>query len=81
MTYPDKFNQFWKLWPGRWRQDSDKIYKVGRDLAFQRWKRLSQETRNFLLELMKSGRVKDAGTQFLPDCWRWLRDKKWADFE
>ena len=74
------FNEFWKLWPGRWNKDSGKTIKVGKYQAGQRWDKLSEPTKQRIIGLLKSERIKDAGTQYLPDAFRWLEKHRWEDF-
>ena len=76
----DDFSEFWRLWPGRWNKDSGKTIKVGKYQARQRWEKLSAETKQIILGLLKSGRIKDAGTQYLQDAFRWLQNRRWEDF-
>lgn len=76
---PD-FIEFWRLWPGRYNKDNQKIWKVGKAKAAKIWVRLSAENREKIVILAHSGKIKAAGTEFLPDMWRWLRDQGWEDF-
>jgi len=78
--FSEEFKEFWKFWPGRWKAESDKTVKVGKYDAWLEWKRLSKETQDLILKIVKSGIVKKRGTQFLPDAHRWLKKKRWYDF-
>lgn len=78
--FTDDFSEFWKLWPGRWNKETGKTTKVGKYQAGLRWAKLSAETKSFILRLLKSGRIKAAGTQYLPDAFRWLDKHRWEDF-
>lgn len=81
MTYPPDYNEFWRLWPGRWQPKTDKYKKVGKDLAYKQWVKVSKTDQKFIVDkLLKTSRLKADGTQFLPDAHRWLRDKMWEDY-
>lgn len=80
IEYTDEFQLFWRLWPGRWRPESDTVIKVGKYEAFKVWQKLSTEEWDEIIALLKSGKVKQAGTQYLPDAHRWLNNRRWEDF-
>ena len=77
--YPDDFQVVWKAWPGRWRNEG-RPTKAGKALALEIWKTMDTEDREDATNAICSGKVKSAGTQYLPDMIRWLRDRKWEDF-
>ncbi|MHC4121985.1 MAG: hypothetical protein ACYSSI_00295 [Planctomycetota bacterium] len=79
-TYTEEYNQAWKLWPGRWQAENDRIVKVGKREAFLEWEKLTLEERNSIIQILKSGVVKRAGTQYLPDFHRWLKKGRYDDF-
>lgn len=82
VKYTAAFKEFWKLWPGRWRPEGGPVIKVGKYLAFIEWKRLDREEHEFIiLKVLRSGRLKARGTQYLPDANRWLKRRGWEDFE
>ena len=87
--YSQDFELLWKkLWPGRWR-DGNSPKKVGKADAYAVWRgidrcnngtQMDDEDRNDALGVIKSGEVKDAGTQYLPDLQRWLKRRLWEDY-
>ncbi len=78
--YTDDFNQFWKAWPGRWKPEDNRYVKVGKYEAWLEWKTIDKEEQAEILAIVKSGRVKKAGTQYLPDACRWLKKRRYDDF-
>lgn len=80
MKYSEEFNKFWKLWPGRWQPESNRYVKVGKYEAWLEWRRLSKEDQKSVSIIVKSGRIKDAGTRYLPDACRWLKRRRFDDF-
>ncbi len=78
-NYAEDYQEFWRNWPGRWR-DGSSPKKVGKAEAYDIWKSLDTEDRQDALLAVKSGKVKRAGTQYLPDAVRWLRRRLWEDF-
>lgn len=78
--YTPEYNEAWELWPGRWNGKTRKIAKPNKRLGFVQWQQLSQEERDDILVLLKTHKVKDAGTQYLKDFFRWLRDGGFDDF-
>ncbi len=75
--YGANFLIFWKKYPTRWIPESDKHVKIGKDLAWQQWRKIDDETHQHILTIisqMKSGKA-------VPDPWRWLRDKKFNDYD
>ena len=73
IEYTEEFKLFWRLWPGRWKPDSETPTKVGKREAFKEWQEISKEEQSEITALLKTGKVKRAGTQYLPDAHRWLR--------
>lgn len=78
--YTDEFEQFWKAWPGRWDAKNDSIRKVGKHDAYVEWLKIPAARRKAILEVVVSGKVKRAGTQYLQDAHRWLKHKRFDDF-
>lgn len=76
--YTDEFEKFWRGWPGRWNKESQKIIKVGKYQAAKAWERLSESDKQYIIKILP--RVKAAGTQYLPDAFRWLEKHRWEDF-
>lgn len=75
--YTEDFETFWEKYPTRWVPESDKHVKIGKDLAWQQWRKIGEDAHRYILGIisqMKSGKA-------VPDPWRWLRDKKWKDYE
>ena len=70
---------FWRKWPGRWR-DGNSPKKVGKAEAYEIWLTMDAEDRKDAAGAVVSGKVKNAGTQYLPDAIRWLRRRLWEDF-
>lgn len=78
--YSEDFERFWTAWPGRWRPE-DRVYiKVGKYEASLEWKLLSKDDHRDIVRIVESGKVKRAGTIYLPDACRWLKRKRWHDF-
>ena len=78
--YADDFEVFWKAWPGRWDRVNVKTVKVGKHEAFIIWRTMAEDDKVFCLQLAKTGKIKGKGTEYLPDCWRWLSKRRWEDF-
>lgn len=76
--YSQAYETFWKNWPGRWREGNSPK-KVGKAEAYEVWLTMDTEDRQDALSVLR--KVKDAGTQYLPDCYRWLKLRRWEDFE
>ena len=79
-NYTEDYERFWKGWPGRWKPETHRPTKVGKYEAWLEWKRLSVQDKAVAIKVVESGRVKDAGTQYLPDASRWLHRRRWEDF-
>lgn len=77
--YPEDFQEAWKAWPGRWREEGT-IRKVGKAEAYDIWLSMDAEDREDAKSVIVSGKVKRAGTQFLKDFHRWLKLRRWEDF-
>lgn len=75
--YADEFLVFWNKYPERWIKSSDTKVKVGKDLAAEQWDKLSQSEQQYILRVVGRLRVGES----VPDAWRWLRDRKWKDYE
>ena len=78
--YTEEFEAFWKAWPGRWNLDTQKIEKIGKHEAFIIWRTMAEDDRSFCIKLAKTPKIKEKGTRWLPDCWRWLSKRRWEDF-
>lgn len=77
--YTEDYEKIWRNWPGRWREGS-KPKKVGKAEGFEVWKVMDTEDQRDASTVVVSGKVKNAGTQYLPDFHRWLRYRRWEDF-
>jgi len=77
--YSQGFETFWRSWPGRWR-DGNSPKKVGKAETYEFWLTMDAEDRQDAVSVVGSGKVKSAGTQYLPDALRWLRRRLWEDF-
>lgn len=87
--YTPRFEQLWKKhWPGRWR-DGNSPKKVGKADAYAVWRgidrcnngaQMDEEDREDAYKVLESGKVKNAGTQYLPDFCRWLKRRLWEDY-
>ncbi len=77
--YPQQFDELWKAWPGRWREDGP-TRKVGKSEAYEIWRDMDAEDKRDAATVVISGKVKRAGTQFLKDFHRWLKLRRWEDF-
>jgi len=76
-NYSVIFLDFWKRYPSRWIQESDRRVKVGKYLAWEQWQKLNEEQQISALLATKSM----VSGKAVPDAWRWLRDKKFDDAE
>ena len=77
--YPDDYQKIWNDWPGRYRGEG-RPTKAGKALAYEIWRLMDAEDKEDATKVVCSGRVKNAGTKYLPDMVRWLRDRKWEDY-
>ena len=75
--YSIYFLKFWDKYPSRWIAASSKWVKIGKHLASEQWNKLSQSEQQYIFQVV--GKMR-AGKS-VPDAWRWLRDRKWEDYE
>lgn len=75
--WSEKYLLFWTLYPARWIKSSDQHVKLGRELAWREWQRLSEADQDWAMFSVRKLRP----GEFIPDPWRWLRDKKFKDFD
>lgn len=74
--YSESFEVFWKKFKGRWNPENDTYTKVGKHKAFEEWEKLSIEDKR------KAWKVADkVKGKYVPDAFRWLRDRGFDDFE
>jgi len=75
--YSEQFLQFWHDYPTRWIKSSNRYVKIGKELAWLQWRKLTVAERVLASQAVKC----EVTSQIIPDPWRWLRDKKFRDFE
>jgi hypothetical protein len=75
--YSTEFMEFWRIIPCRWICSSDRYVKIGKDKAWIVWKRMSDKDKRWAMFSSHKERV----SEFMPDPWRWLRDKKYKDWD
>jgi len=75
--YSEQFLQFWHDYPARWIKSSNRYVKIGKEVAWVAWQKLTVAERDLASQAVKCEKT----SQFIPDPWRWLRDKKFRDFE
>ncbi|KKK76776.1 hypothetical protein LCGC14_2860270 [marine sediment metagenome] len=78
--YSKEFLAFWWKYPPRWIKSSGRYSHVGKDLAWKQWRKLSVKTQQYIWSILPVY-VKSIPPTIIPDAWRWLRDKKWLDYE
>ncbi len=78
--FSEDFEKFWEEYPYRWIPSSDKRVKVGKQNAWILWRRLDSETRELILHILPVYK-RQIDTKIVPDAFRWLRDKKWLDYD
>lgn len=71
------FESFWRAYPSRWIKSSGRYTKVGKELAWQQFGKLSEEEVDWALFAV----YKEKSSETIPDAHRWLRDKKFKDFD
>jgi len=74
--YSVQFENFWKLFKGRWDKNGGGDYgsysKGSKAEAFKIWEKLTPNDQ----QKATSGAEGSAG-KYTPDCYRWLREKRW----
>lgn len=75
--YTDEFEKFWYLYPRRWVESSGQWVKIGKYEAFVAWKRISKQERVFIMTILP----KLKSNRYTPDASRWLKKRRWEDFE
>lgn len=75
--YTQEFLDFWQLFPRRWIRSSDRYVKIGKELAWIQWEKLSAYNKAWAMFAVRKERV----SEIIPDAWRWLRDKKYKDYD
>ena len=75
--YTDEFIAFWAKYPKRWIRSSDSYVKDGKSLAFQQWNRRSKADKQYIMVILRQV----PSNTSTPDAFRWLRDKKYEDYE
>lgn len=74
--YTALFETFWKNFKGRWNRDADRHDKGSKHQAFQEWGKLSQDEQQKAFKA-----APHSGGEFTQDGCRWLKYKRWEDFE
>ena len=77
--YTKEFECFWKLYPGRYSERTNKYPKSGKYLASLEWDRLDKEEKAQALWVMSKKLVKEG--RYVKDACRWLKYKHFDDFE
>lgn len=73
--YNKEFEEFWEKFPGR----TDKKLKGSKHLAAAEWKKLNKVDKAAAVAVLPM--VLLAGTEYLQDACRWLKQRRWDDFE
>lgn len=76
-NYTPEFESFWNKYPKRWVESSGSWVKIGKYEAFQAWKRLAKSEREIIMMVLP----KVKANKFTPDAHRWLKKRRWEDFE
>ena len=72
------FELAWKCWPGRLDDDGVTVRKVGKAQAKIIWKRMSCKQHEWAIAAINAKKWPE---KYLPDMFRWLRDKRYEDYE
>lgn len=75
--YTAEFEEFWKLYPERWYEDSDRYYKVGKWDAMLEWKKLDEEDKARAMIAVRRLKV----GKYIKDAHRWLHHRRFDDIE
>ncbi len=78
--YSDLFLEFWAKYPERWIPESDKHVKIGKHKAWKQWCGINNQTQKLIMIILPIYK-KEISSSIIPDAWRWLRDRKWDDYE
>lgn len=72
--YTQEFEIFWKqAWKGRWDAETDTHRKGSKMKAFEVWQTLSIDEQRAAY----TAAAKMQSWSFVPDCVRWLKEKRW----
>lgn len=72
--YTPEFEIFWKkAWKGRWEAETDIHRKGSKMKAFEVWQTLSIDEQRAAY----AAAAKTRSWSFVPDCNRWLKEKRW----
>ena len=74
--YSESFLLFWRAFKGRWNADKSRFDKGGKEEAFIEWELLTLDQRKRAVKV--AGKTGDKLTK---DACRWLKYKRWEDFE
>jgi len=76
VNYTFEFGNFWKLFKGRWNPDKGRYDKGGKLEAFEEWEMLTED------QQAKAVRAAPlTGSKITKDACRWLKKRRWEDFE
>lgn len=75
--YSKEFLVFWAAYPRRWIKSSDRYVKIGKEDAWTEWRRLSEAEQKWAMYSVKFERT----TEFIPDAHRWLKHKRFKDYD
>ena len=78
--YTKEFLDFWGQYPKRLCWRTDRHVKIGKSKACEQLSKLNTETQQFIMQILPVF-VKSISSTIIPDPWRWLRDKKYDDYE
>lgn len=73
--YTPEFENFWKLFKGRWNPKKGAygtFVKGSKSVAFGVWEELTSPEQQKATE-----GAEGSADEFCPDCYRWLREKRW----
>jgi len=88
-NYAKPFEIFWKAWPGRRDVVNNVSAKAGKAEAYEVWQgerpcdngmKMDDEDRKDAYTAVCSTRFKYSSKQYLLDCVRWFKRRRWDDF-
>jgi len=88
-NYSEDFEMFWKKWPGRRDAVNDTYAKVGKAETYDVWQgekpcdngmKMDDEDRQDAYSAVTSNKFNYSSKQYLLDCVRWLKRRRWEDF-
>lgn len=88
-NYSKDFDAFWRKWPGRRDVVNDTYSKVGKAEAHEVWcgkkpcdngMKMDDEDKIDAFTAVCTTKFKYSSKQYLLDCVRWLKRRRWDDF-